>query len=287
MFTMARFVFLGVALLCSLSAVAQTLSGVVTDQKTREGLISATVQLIAGDGKTSYTSTDLKGMFQFKKLQAGAYTLQISYVGYKTYKETVTVPASGEKKVSVTMREDVNLLGEVSVNARATRAEQKGDSLLYNAEAFKVMQGSSAEDLLAKMPGIVVEGGSIQAQGEEVKKVLVDGKEFFDGDVNLAIKNLPSDIIAGIEVFDKKSVELAGGFGNYLSPENVVRIGMLPRACLSKIRPLGNAALAGASMLALDGENWRKLAEIPEKCRYLELSGRDDFSRAFTDSLTF
>lgn len=170
MFTKVRFVFLGVVLLYSLSAVAQTLSGVVTDQKTKEGLISATVQLIAEDGKASYTSTDLKGMFQFKKLQAGAYTLQISYVGYKTYKETVIVPVSGEKKVSVTMREDVNLLGEVSVNARATRAEQKGDSLLYNAEAFKVMQGSSAEDLLAKMPGIVVEGGSIQAQGEEVKK---------------------------------------------------------------------------------------------------------------------
>lgn len=91
----------------------------------------------------------------------------------------------------------------------------------------------------------------------------------------------------GVTADDIASVELAGGFGNYLSPENVVRIGMLPRACLSKIRPLGNAALAGASMLALDGENWRKLAEIPKKCRYLELSGRDDFSRAFTDSLTF
>lgn len=91
----------------------------------------------------------------------------------------------------------------------------------------------------------------------------------------------------GVTADDIASVELAGGFGNYLSPENVVRIGMLPRACLSKIRPLGNAALAGASMLALDGENWRKLAQIPEKCRYLELSGRDDFSRAFTDSLTF
>ena len=205
MFTRVRFVFLGVALLCSLSVFAQTLSGVVTDQKSREGLISATVQLIAGDGKINYTSTDLKGMFQFKKLPAGTYTLQISYVGYKTYKEAVIIPSSGEKKVNVTMREDVNLLDEISVNARATRAEQKGDSLLYNAEAFKVMQGSSAEDLLAKMPGIVVEGGSIQAQGEEVKKVLVDGKEFFDGDVNLAIKNLPSDIIAGIEVFDKKS----------------------------------------------------------------------------------
>lgn len=67
------------------------------------------------------------------------------------------------------------------------------------------MEGSSAEDLLAKMPGIVVEGGTVQAQGEQVQKVLVDGKEFFDGDVNLAIKNLPSDVIASIEVFDKKS----------------------------------------------------------------------------------
>ena len=91
----------------------------------------------------------------------------------------------------------------------------------------------------------------------------------------------------GVTADDIASVELAGGFGNYLSPESAVHIGMLPRACLSKIRPLGNTALAGASMLALDGENWRKLAEIPEKCRYLELSGRDDFSHAFTDSLTF
>ncbi len=91
----------------------------------------------------------------------------------------------------------------------------------------------------------------------------------------------------GMTADDIASVELAGGVGNYLSPESAVRIGMLPRACLSKIRPLGNTALAGASMLALDGENWRKLAEIPRKCRYLELSGRDDFSRAFTDSLTF
>ena len=99
MFTRVRFVFLGVALLCSLSVFAQTLSGVVTDQKSREGLISATVQLIAGDGKINYTSTDLKGMFQFKKLPAGTYTLQISYVGYKTYKEAVIIPSSERKRL--------------------------------------------------------------------------------------------------------------------------------------------------------------------------------------------
>lgn len=185
--------------------MAQSLSGTVTDKSTKESLISATVQLISSEGKSSYTSTDLNGFFQFKKLQPGTYTLQITYVGYKAYKEKLDLSTKQQRQVKIEMSEDARLLGEVSVQGRATRAEQKGDSLMYNAEAFQVMMGSSAEDLLAKMPGIVVEGGTIQAQGEQVQKVLVDGKEFFDGDVNLAIKNLPSDVIASIEIFDKKS----------------------------------------------------------------------------------
>lgn len=202
---MRRCAFILLYSLCSVTLMAQSLLGTVTDKATKEGLISATVQLVSSDGKSSYTSTDLNGGFQFKKLQPGTYTLQVTYVGYKPYKEKQTFVEGQQKEIKIEMAEDAQLLGEVSVQGRATRAEQKGDSLLYNAEAFQVMMGSSAEDLLAKMPGIVVEGGTIQAQGEQVQKVLVDGKEFFDGDVNLAIKNLPSDIIASIEVFDKKS----------------------------------------------------------------------------------
>lgn len=202
---MTRFIFTLVSWVFPLVLMAQSLSGTVTDKTTKEGLISATVQLASSDGKSSYTSTDLNGNFQFKKLQPGTYTLQVTYVGYKSYKANQTLSEGQEKRVKIEMTEDAQLLGEVSVQGRATRAEQQGDSLLYNAEAFQVMMGSSAEDLLAKMPGIVVEGGTIQAQGEQVQKVLVDGKEFFDGDVNLAIKNLPSDVIASIEVFDKKS----------------------------------------------------------------------------------
>ena len=202
---MARFIFTLVSWVLPLVLMAQSLSGTVTDKTTKEGLISATVQLVSSDGKSSYTSTDLNGNFQFKKLQPGTYTLQVTYVGYKSYKAKQMLSEGQEKRVKIEMTEDAQLLGEVSVQGRATRAEQQGDSLLYNAEAFQVMMGSSAEDLLAKMPGIVVEGGTIQAQGEQVQKVLVDGKEFFDGDVNLAIKNLPSDVIASIEVFDKKS----------------------------------------------------------------------------------
>lgn len=202
---MTRFIFTLVSSVFPLVLMAQSLSGTVTDKATKEGLISATVQLVSSDGKSSYTSTDLNGNFQFKKLQPGTYTLQVTYVGYKSYKAKQTLSEGQEKRVKIEMTEDAQLLGEVSVQGRATRAEQQGDSLLYNAEAFQVMMGSSAEDLLAKMPGIVVEGGTIQAQGEQVQKVLVDGKEFFDGDVNLAIKNLPSDVIASIEVFEKKS----------------------------------------------------------------------------------
>ena len=202
---MIRLLFIVISMLLSLAVQAQILTGTVTDKHTQEGLISATVQLTDAEGKSNYTSTDLQGKFQFKKLSQGVYTLQVSYVGYKANKQRVTLTGSQTKQVKVAMEEDAQLLDEVSVQGRATRAEQRGDSLQYNAEAFKVMQGSSAEDLLAKMPGIVVEGGTVQAQGEQVQKVLVDGKEFFDGDVNLAIKNLPSDIIASIEVFDKKS----------------------------------------------------------------------------------
>lgn len=187
-------------------SMAQDLHGTVKEKSTKEALVSATVQLIAEDSTVNYTSTDLKGHYEFKKLKRGNYTLHVSYIGYKPIKKDVTIPLPN-RQVDVEMTEDAQLLDEVTVRERATRAVQRGDSLIYNASAFKVMQGSVAEDLLSKMPGIVVEGGTIQAQGEQVRKILVDGKEFFDGDVNLAIKNLPSDIIASIEVFDKKSAQ--------------------------------------------------------------------------------
>lgn len=180
--------------------------GKVTDAKSNEALIGATVQLFNSDDKISeyHAITDQDGMFRLSDVMSGSYNLLITYVGYRQYSLPVIVKET-DIKVNAGLTEDNQILDEVSVTGRATRAEQKGDSLVYNAEAFKVMDGSNAESLLSKMPGIVVQGGTIQAQGEDVKKILVDGKEFFDGDINLAIKNLPSDIISSIEVFDKQS----------------------------------------------------------------------------------
>lgn len=183
------------------------ISGSVKDYATGEPLIAATVCLInqqTPDNK-SYTTSNMDGNFTFSSIATGSYRIEVTYVGYKKDEKTLHVSEAKNYKVFFRLKEDAQLLDEISVQGRATRAEQKGDSLLYNADAFKVMQGSSAEDLLSKMPGVVVEGGKIQAQGEDVKKILIDGKEFFEGDVNLAVKNIPADVIASIEVFDKKS----------------------------------------------------------------------------------
>ncbi len=116
-------------------------------------------------------------------------------------------------------------LKEVKVKGYATRAEQQGDTLVYNASAFKVLDGSSTEDLLSKMPGIVVEGGEVQAQGEQVGKILLDGKEFFEGDVNLAIRSIPSEVVAEIQVYDDQSEQAKfTGFddGNEVKTINIV-----------------------------------------------------------------
>ena len=204
------FLFILVSIMIPVIALAEnqvSISGKVKDSKTGEPLPSATVCLFkkSSPNDKKYRSTDLDGNYSFDKISLGNYIIQVTYVGYKSEEEDIKVNREKRYSINILMDEDSQIIGEVFVQGRATRAEQKGDSLLYNAEAFKVMKGSSAEDLLSKMPGIVVQGGTIEAQGESVRKILVDGKEFFEGDVNLALKNLPSDIIASIEVFDKKS----------------------------------------------------------------------------------
>ena len=193
---------------CSAAMMAQAqlvVSGQVTDRTSGETLPMAPLTLVQAGKDTLYTTTDLDGNYCFDRLPLGDYQLEARYLGYKTVRLKLALNADKKYVFDVQLEEEVQKIGKVNVEARATRAQQRGDTLAYNASAFKVLEGSNTEDLLAKMPGIVVEGGEVQAQGEAVQKILVDGKEFFDGDVNLALKNLPSDIVASIEVFDKKS----------------------------------------------------------------------------------
>lgn len=214
-------------------AMAQTVvSGKITDKSTSDSLPGATVSITPNDGKTRLGVSDMDGKYRIDNLAAGQYRIKVSYMGYKTYEKSVSLGSSDNKVMNISLTEDATMLENLSVEGRATRAQQAGDTLSYNASAFKVLDGSTAEELLAKMPGIVVEGGEVQAQGESVSKVMVDGKEFFDGDVNLALKNLPADIIASIEVFDKKSDQAE--FTGFDDGEEIKTINIVTKAATRK-----------------------------------------------------
>ena len=96
-------------------------------------------------------------------------------------------------------------LGEVDIEGSPPPAVQKADTTEFNAGAFKTNPDALAEDLVGKLPGVIVTNGTVTAQGETVQQVLVDGKPFFGSDPTLALRNLPADAIAKIQIFDQMS----------------------------------------------------------------------------------
>ena len=182
-------------------------SGQLVDGSTGEPVIGAVVECAPADkpDQKTYATTAVSGQFSLPTLAFGDYLLKVTYLGMKPYTASVKIDKKQVQLGRLAMQPDVKQLGETVVEAVAMRTTQKGDTVVYNAGSYKVTQDASTDELLAKMPGIKVDGGTVEAHGEEVKKVLIDGKEFFGDDVTTAIKNLPAEVIDKIEVFDKKS----------------------------------------------------------------------------------
>lgn len=179
-------------------------SGTVLDQKDGQGLPGATATLVSAEtGKLVGNSTDIDGKFSMR-VDAGKYTLKIVFLGYTDYQKTIDV--KGDMSVgTIKMKAETKELKEVKVAGTMVRQEQRGDTTVFNAAAFKVNPDATTEDLIKKMPGIQVSGNSVSSGGESVKKVLVDGKEYFGSDPMAALKNISADMVASIEVFDKQS----------------------------------------------------------------------------------
>lgn len=181
-------------------------SGKVSDSN-NEGVVAATVLLTSSKDSNfqrAAFSSEI-GNFEIDAVPKGVYQLTISSVGYVTKTEQVSLMNSDKVFEKIVLEEDSKLLGEVEVKAKQVRVEMKGDTLQFNADAYKVNPDASAEDLVKKMPGVQYQDGKLQAQGEDVKKVTVDGREFFGSDASAALKNLPAEIIDKIEVFDRLS----------------------------------------------------------------------------------
>jgi len=168
----------------------------------------ATVMLLTPKDSTlvNFGRTDEKGAFEFKNVKNLNYLLKISSMGYLPFQELVK---PSDKDINdlgnLKLKPIASELMEVVIRTARAPLSIKGDTIEYNAASFKVPPGSTVEDLLRKLPGVQIDQeGNIKAQGQDVKKVTVDGKQFFGSDPTLATKNLPAEAITKIQVFMTK-----------------------------------------------------------------------------------
>lgn len=215
----------------SIYAQKGNISGIIIDKTNDEALIGVNVLLRKQNDTTMQvggTATDFDGKFKFSNLPKDTYQLRISYVGYETYQvnnlllqEDMSYPLD-----TIKLKEASEFFQDIVVEATAIRVEMVGDTLQYNAAAFKVNPDATVEDLIKKMPSISVDAdGTVKAQGEQIKKVTIDGKEFFGDDVSTALKNLPAEIVDKIQLYDRSSDQAAlTGFsdGDELKALNII-----------------------------------------------------------------
>ncbi len=205
---MKRFLFV-IVLLLSKNIYAQNgqIKGKLSDQR-QEALIGARLELLSFPDTTNkkYALSNENGVYQFTGLKSGAYLVRVNYLGYQPAFRRVSLNGPNDVQVlDIGLRPKVDVLKEVTVTEKAIAGTQKGDTSVFNANAFKTNPDASAEDLVTKMPGVTMVDGKVQAQGEQVQRVLVDGKPFFGEDPSAVLKNLPAEVIDKIEVFDRKS----------------------------------------------------------------------------------
>ena len=185
----------------------RSVTGIVVDA-TNSALEGATVVALQSADSTlvSFGTTNSEGKFILRRLRQGDYLLQITFVGYATLSSPFKIVDSDLELGEFILEESTTELDELTISADHIPMLIKSDTLEYNANAFSVRPNANVEELLRKLPGIEVDrDGGIKAQGEDVEKVLVDGKEFFGDDPKIATRNLPADAVDRVQVFDKQS----------------------------------------------------------------------------------
>ncbi|MEO1449332.1 MAG: carboxypeptidase regulatory-like domain-containing protein, partial [Bacteroidota bacterium] len=166
--------------------------------------------------------TDESGRFRIGPLNPGTFVFRIKMNGFAPIEKTLELPKDNFQKIQLDKAYE---LDAVDIKAEAPPAQQKGDTTEYNASAFTTNPDASTEDLVEKMPGVIINNGQVEAQGEKVQQVLVDGKPFFGTDPSAALKNLPAEVVDKIQVFDQQSEQAQlTGFddGNTTKTINIV-----------------------------------------------------------------
>ena len=195
--------------LLSVAARAGIVEGSVRDQSSRAPIAWATVRLLRPDSTlVTGLSTTERGTFAFARVAPGRYLVQVTYVGYGPASRTVSVltDTARVRLAPFDLPPATRSLGEARVVARLPEVEAVDDTLAYNAAAYRVPEGSALEELIERLPGVEVgDDGSITVNGKRVTQFLVNGKDFFKGDLQVAMKNLPVDLVKKIKTYDKQS----------------------------------------------------------------------------------
>jgi len=184
---------------------AQSISGRILDQdKAPLEYVAVAVLNPVDSILISYANTDKSGAFELKQIKEGKVIFQVHLLGFKTHQEIIDFENEPIPMGDIAL-EFENELDEVVITA-IVPITIKTDTIAFNTKAFKIRTEDTVEDLLKKLPGLEVDAsGKVTAQGEDVTKIYVDGKEFFSGDPAIAMKNLSADAIKSIEIIDEKS----------------------------------------------------------------------------------
>ena len=203
------------SLTIALAATAQTqnvtLHGYVQDYETKEMIPAATIQwLHSGDSTfVEGATSQMNGAFELrKKVPTGDYILRVSFMGYSAQDKNFTI----EKKKTrveldtIVLKSDAIMLKEAIIEAQMAEVQVVEDTIMFNAEAFRVPEGSMLEELLRKLPGVEIsDDGTIKMNGRTIDRLLVGGEEFFGNNKEIATKNLPANIVKKVKNYERKS----------------------------------------------------------------------------------
>lgn len=191
----------------NLQSQSSGIKGVVTDEtNTPLEMVSVAILNPKNNSFLRYTTTDENGIFSLSDIPKDSILIQFNLLGFKSFSKKLVYKNQLIDLKTIVLKEEVNSLNEIVI-AAVIPIQIKKDTISFNANSFKVNYDDNIEGLLNKLPGIEIEEGKVVAQGNNVTKIFVDGKEFFGGDPSIVLKNLSADIIAKIEVIDKKSDE--------------------------------------------------------------------------------
>jgi hypothetical protein len=202
------------------------ITGTLIDGDSSNALGKATISIAPKTDTTrkKLLSADEKGAFSIP-VSNGDFVMVFSFTGYDFSRRNIKVAGENVNLGKVLMYRNQQALGDVIVTGKVPPARQRGDTTEINAAALKVNPDATVEDLVRKAPGITVENGQVMAQGEAVRRVTIDGREYFGNDATAALKNLPAEIVDKIQVFDRMSdqAQLTGvSDGNEVKALNIV-----------------------------------------------------------------